>query len=234
MRFILVFQVVLTAIGAVTAQALAADPSPRGVTFSILLEGQNIGRHTVAFERQGGDQIVSINVDITAQKLGVVAYRFQHKAREVWKDGQLESLNTSTDDNGRQYTVEARQTAHGFEVKRSAPPAMSPAEIANGGIAAPEISRETLPKDTLPTSLWNVDTVKRSALLHTEFGTLAKVQIEPIGQETVSVGNRNLQAMRYHFTGDLRMDLWFDDEGHWVKASFAAPAGLTVDYVLDE
>lgn len=234
MRFILVFPVVLTAMAAFAAQALAADPITRVVTFSILLEGQNIGRHTLAFERQGSDQIISLNVDITVQKLGVVAYRFQHRAREVWKVGQLESLNTSTDDNGRQYTVEGRQTARGFEVKRSAPPATSAAEIANGGIALPEISRETLPKDTLPTSLWNVNAVKRSALLHTEFGTIAKVQVEPIGKEAISVGNRNFQAMRYRFTGDLRMDLWFDDEGSWVKASFAVPAGLTVDYVLDE
>jgi hypothetical protein len=30
------------------------------------------------------------------------------------------------------------------------------------------------------------------------------------------------------------MDLWFDDDGDWVKAVFAAPAGLTVDYVLNE
>jgi hypothetical protein len=234
MRIILILQVVLIGLMASVSQTLASEPIPRTVTFSIYREGQNIGQHSLSFERQGSAQIVTVNVDISIQKLGVVAYRFKHQAREVWKDGQLENLKTSTDDNGKLYAVEGHHTERGIEVERTAPGEMSAAEAANGGIALPLVERETLPANTLPTSLWNVETVKRLTLLNTQYGTLSKIQVVALGREAVSLKSGNREATHYHFTGDLRMDLWFDDDGRWVKATFLPPEGSTVDYVLDE
>lgn len=234
MRVIPTLQVALIGLMASASQALASEPIPRPMTFSIFREGQNIGRHSLAFEQEGSAQIVTVKVDISIQKLRVTAYRFKHQAREVWKDGQLESLKTSTEDNGRLYTVEGRHTARGFEVVRTAPAEMSAAEAANGGIALPVIDREALPADTLPTSLWKVETVKRLTLLNTQYGTLSKIQVEALGREAVPLKSGNREATHYHFTGDLLMDLWFDDDGRWVKATFLPPEGSTVDYILDE
>ncbi len=215
-------------------QVLAAEPLPSAVTFAIYRDGQDIGRHSLTFENKGGTRVVTVNVDISVQKFGVVAYRYKHHGSEVWKDDRLESLKTNTDDNGRLYTVEGHRTAQGFEVERSAPAATAAVQAADSGLLMPSVSHETLPGDVLPTTLWNVETVRRSSLLNTQYGTLSKIKVESLGREDVPLKSGNRKATHYHFTGDLQMDLWFDGEGHWIKATFRTPDGSTVDYVLAE
>jgi hypothetical protein len=56
-----------------------------------------------------------------------------------------------------------------------------------------------------------------------------------MGREPVKTATgATIEATRYHYTGDIRMDQWFDDRGRWVKGMFAAPDGSTIDYVLQE
>jgi len=216
------------------ASSRLVPPPESNVTFLVYRNGENVGRHTLAFEEKGGSRIVTVNVDITVQKLGVIAFRYTHRGNEVSKEGQLVSLHTSTDDNGRLYTVECHRSARGLEVERTAPPSMSPAEVMDSGLPKPEASHEALAANTLPTTLWNVEAVRRSELLNTQYGTLSRFKVKSLRRETVSLKSGNRETTRYHFTGDLQMDQWFDDDGRWVKATFRAPDGSTVDYILAE
>ena len=71
-------------------------------------------------------------------------------------------------------------------------------------------------------------------MLNSQNGALAKVQITPRGRETIKTANGSLEATRYSYTGDVEMDQWFDDRGRWVKASFKASDGSTIEYILQE
>ena len=53
-----------------------------------------------------------------------------------------------------------------------------------------------------------------------------------LGRETIRTASSSIDATRYRYTGDLVMDQWFDDAGRWVKTSFTASDGSTVEYVL--
>ena len=65
--------------------AFAPDaPYPPVVTFAVLRNGENIGRHVITFQQKGDSRIVTIDVDITVRALGVVAYRYVHHCNEVW------------------------------------------------------------------------------------------------------------------------------------------------------
>ena len=119
--------------------------------------------------------------------------------------------------------------------QRQAPADAINASTVDQGLQPPTIEREVLPADILPTSHWNIAQVKRSVLLNTQYGTQAHVQVTPMGREPVKTASgATIEAMRYHYTGDIRMDQWFDDRGRWVKGMFAAPDGSTIDYVLQE
>ena len=39
---------------------------------------------------------------------------------------------------------------------------------------------------------------------------------------------------RFRYTGDVTKDQWFDDRGRWVKTTFKASDGSTIEYVLEE
>ena len=71
-------------------------------------------------------------------------------------------------------------------------------------------------------------------MLNSQNGALSKVQITSKGRETIKTANGTLQATRYSYSGDVLMDQWFDDRGRWVKSSFKASDGSTIEYILQE
>ena len=72
-------------------------------------------------------------------------------------------------------------------------------------------------------------------MLNTQNGDLAKVQVTPRGRETVKTASgATMQATRYSYSGDVQMDQWFDDRGRWVRTTFKASDGSTIEYILQE
>ena len=71
-------------------------------------------------------------------------------------------------------------------------------------------------------------------LLNTQYGALSRIEVTTVGRESLTAKSGARETTRYHVTGDLQMDQWFDDNGRWIKATFRAPDGSTVEYVLQE
>jgi hypothetical protein len=217
----------------VPAAFAADDPYPPVVTFAVFRNGENVGRHTLTFENKGANRVVIIDADIAVRALGLVAYRYTHHALEVWSGDQLQSLQATTDDNGRRFTVSAQRVGASLKVEHTTPGPVTTA-MAYDGFQAPDVSRETLPASLLPTSQWNMRQVKQSTLLNTQYGTPSRVRIVPAGRETVTTAKGSIAANRFVYSGDLHMDQWFDDRGRWVKGTFVAFDGSTIEYILQE
>ncbi len=214
---------------------LAADLPYEALTrYAILRDGQPIGTHTLRFDRSGDERVVTGRVDVDVKLLGVTTYRLTHDSREVWRAGELQRLETRTDNNGRRYAVKAERTAQGLVVESERAAQGEGAAALFEGFRGTEVDRTTLPAGTLPTSLWNIGQVSQSTLLHTQSGRLAKTSVRPAGRETVGIASGTVEATRYIYTGDLRMNQWFDDRGRWVRSAFNAFDGSLIEYVLQE
>jgi hypothetical protein len=218
------------------ATALAADfPYASNLAFKVYRNGSEIGQHTVSFRNDGAKRQVKISVNLAVKALGITAFRYSHEAREVWNAGNLESLESHTDENGKKYVVRARRDAQGLVVDREVTPLMLAASASDQALVLPEVGHEVLPANTLPTSNWNFAQVSRRVLLNTQYGTPSHTTVTAIGREAVKTGSgAAIEATRYRYTGDLRMDQWFDDKGRWVKAAFPAFDGSIIEYVLQE
>src|SRR5215831_49230 len=218
------------------AAALAADfPYASTLAFKVYRNGTEIGQHTVSFRNDGAKRYVRTSVNLAVKALGITAFRYMHEAREVWNTGNLESLESHTDENGKKYAVRVRRDAQGLIVDREVTPLMIAASASDQALVLPEVGHELLPGNMLPTSNWNFDQVSRGVLLNTQYGTPSHTTITPMGREAVKTGSgATVQATRYHYTGDLRMDQWFDDKGRWVRAAFPAFDGSVIEYVLQE
>jgi hypothetical protein len=222
-----------------SATVSAADDFPYGksLDFSVFRNGQQIGRHTLSFQHEGGNRTVTVSVNFAVKALGLVAYRYTHNAKEVWSGSALQSLASTTDDNGRKFAVRIQRGANGLMVERVSPPNTMPVSAADQGtvVMPPEIKHEVQPFSMLPTSNWNMGQVAQSVLLNTQYGIPFHTQIKEMGREPIrTASGATIEATRYHYTGDLRMDQWFDSRGRWVKASFPAPDGSVIEYVLQE
>jgi hypothetical protein len=188
----------------------AAMPPADGLAFDILREGGRIGRHTVTFRRDAARLEVDIAIDIEVRLAFLTLFRYRHRNRELWQDGRLIGLDSSTDDNGTDHRVRARAGADGLRVE------------ADGAVY-------WAPRDILPTSYWHPRTPAQSRLLDTQKGRLLTVDVAPLGREILPLAGGEVAALRYAMSGDLALDLWYAPDGRWLKVAFEA-RGARVDY----
>lgn len=218
-----------------TAAPAAGLPYPSTALYAIYRNGQQVGWHRLRFDQQGDLRTVYIDCEVAIKALGMVVYRFSHRGRETWHGERLQSLQASTDDDGRRFTVSAEQQGGSLAVERSSPGSQATTvALMDPGQAPAKATRELMPAGTLPTSQWNIRQVGQSALLDTQHGKLIHVHVAPRGRELVRTGTRNVPADRYSYSGGLRMDQWFDENGRWVKGTFVAFDRSTIEYILQE
>ena len=233
MRKLLATALVLATLSPAVAFA-TEDAYPTVANYVVTRNGQTVGSHTLAFQQQGPLRIVTIHSQASVRVLGITAYRYSHQGREVWNGEQLQSLQATTDDNGRRTSVRAEHRDGRLAVE--GPAAGGVTMVAAGARAGEQVDANCnyLPADILPTSQWKLRQVKQSKLLNTQDGTLIQVQVRTVGRENVRTGATTVAATHYAYSGGLKMDQWFDDRGRWVKGSFVAFDGSSIEYTLQE
>lgn len=216
-RAITLRRLAVSCVGAAVAASglgAAAQQLPSQLAFDVRRGDSSIGRHTVEIRRNGETVAVDIAIDLKVSFAFVTLFEYRHRNREIWRDGRLVCLDSTTDDDGTPYRVTARATEAGLLVDGSA-------------------GRFTAPPDIVPTSYWNPETRKQTRLLDTQRGRLLNVAIAPAERAQVGTPTGAVPARRYRVSGDLRLDLWYTEAGHWVKTAFEA-RGATVEYRLRE
>ena len=177
----LVLASILVATGAAAA---GADEFPYGNThsFAVYRNGQQIGTHTLAFQNSGGKRAVTTSIDFAVKALGMTVYRYSHRGNEIWNGSTLQSIDTKTDDNGKQFTMRARQNGNQLAVERKAVEPAAGTAMNDQGLQRNDTVVETLPATMLPSTHWNLNQVKQSILLNTQYGTPSKVKITDLGR----------------------------------------------------
>ncbi len=186
---------------ATTAGQVASLRPDALIDFKVMRDGARLGHHRITVQEAGAQKIVEVEIALDVRLAFFTLYEYRHHNREVWEDGKLLSLESTTDDNGDRYEVRARRTHDGILV-----------DGADGRFIAPA--------DVVPTSYWNPRTLQADALLDTQRGTLRDVRVSPMARESVRIGDRSIPARRYRIAGDLNLDIWYDDRGEWVKLAF--------------
>ena len=213
---------------------LGSDDFPYGssLSFAAVRNGQTIGHHRLTFQKNGEQLTVSTAIDLAVKFMGVTAYRYMHRAQEVWSGDTFQGLTARTDDDGKKYAIQIRRDGAALAVERNArPDGLSPATLERG-FQRDGAVRTTLPPQLLPSTHWNVRQIRQSELVNTQTGTEVRIQVSVLGRETIRTANASIDATRYRYTGDLLVDQWFDDAGRWVKTSFTASDGSTIEYVV--
>jgi len=216
--------------------AAASDfPYSQTHSFTASRNGRPIGTHRLTFAGDDNRRVVTTTIDFAVQVAGITAYRYSHRGEEIWSTGRLLSLASKTDDNGKQHVVLATRTGDGLLVEREATEPMLPMGVLEqSGLQRSAKGKETMPGDIVPTSHWNIRQVKQSELLNSQLGTKSKVSITAVGREPVRTGTQTVEATRYRYGGDVMLEQWFDDKGRWVKMTFPASDGSTIEYTLQE
>lgn len=180
--------------------------------FNVLLDGSPIGTQTFRREREGERSRITIEASFDVKIFFVTAYTYRHRNEEVWEGDCLHSMNSTTDDNGKPFRVEASATPEGFFVKN-----------AKG--------RQKLDGCIDSFAYWDPEELKASHLLNSQTGDYEAVQLLELGEEAVKFRGRETRARRIALTGDkLRIDLWYTDQDDWIALESTTTSGRKLYY----
>jgi hypothetical protein len=209
-------------VSAALTMTAAAERTPAGwqpeagdvIQFKVLRKGEPFGTHAVRFEESAdGSLVARTTVSLKAGLGPVTLYRYQLDATEKWIDGELVELKGAVNDDGKKRSVSAKRVGNAIEVKGSDYTGKAPESI-------------------LPASHWNYVQTATQQLLSTEDGEILDVKVTKTGRERIKAGGKTIEANRYRLDSALDVDLWYDDQGRWVKLAFEA-RGQEIEYVLD-
>lgn len=179
--------------------------------FAVYRNGSPAGYHRMLFARAGESVVVTGRFELDVEILFFTAYRFDYVSVGRWRDGHLQALEATVDDNGAKSSVRASRRKGGFSV-----------EGPHGILRAPA--------PLYPTNHWNVDVLSETRVLNTLTGRINRVSIERAAREAVTTERGPVWATRYVYKGELDTEVWYDDAGRWVGMRFQAQDGSTIDY----
>jgi len=213
---------VTSALALCSAAGLAAADSPPSaldpfrlygneIVFDVERDGDVVGRYTIDFTRTDQGVLAEAKVDVDVNLLFVPIYELRYHARELWSGGELQSIEAFTNDDGDLVHVQATRDPEGLQVKANDQSFETPA--------------------VLPISHWNAALLAGGPLLNGMTGEVDEVQVFDQGLDTVSTRNGSLRARHYLYSGDLSGEIWYDEDGRWVKLRFRAKDGSMIDYI---
>jgi hypothetical protein len=211
--------------GPATAQNLRALPPEGELTFRVSMSGSDIGRKTIRFVREGDLVKVDTNISFLVRFISIPVYRYDHRIQETWRGGDLETLDSRTNDDGKTSEVQVRAES----------------DMLRTTSAGRSLQ---LPRDARPSSYWHQTVVQAQSGINTQLGDALAFEAIPIGPDTVIARGKSVAAQRYKLLGYglidgvrepkpyLDLDLWYDEIGLLSHMKFDY-RGFQFVYVLE-
>ncbi|MCW5656717.1 MAG: hypothetical protein KIT60_03350 [Burkholderiaceae bacterium] len=187
--------------------------SEAGWTFRVLLDGKPIGEHRfrAGAPDVAGERTMVSEASFAVRLLGITVYRYQHRAVERWRGDCLVALSADTDDNGQRMRVSALAQGSAFEVSLPA------AQSASGCV--------------MSFAYWHPALRAQQRLLNAQTGRIEPVRIASLGEASLEVGTRRVNASGWRISGPARpIDVWYSPQGDWVGLDTRVDGGRTLSY----
>lgn len=182
------------------SMSTAAWAGDRNLSYVVLKENEPIGHETVALHDAAGGLTVDVETE-TRVKVLFLDFHYRHRRTEQWSGGRLVRMIADTDDDGTPHHIEAASDGQGVRL------------VVDGA------SRE-FPADVLPLSLWGKAILDRTTLYSIVDATPYKVTVKSLGNETVNISGRAIEAQHYRIAGEVDRDLWYGPDGLLLKVAF--------------
>jgi hypothetical protein len=204
----------LAGAGMTVRQAAASLPVPpsAALAFRLMRHGTEIGRHTLAFDRQGEMLTVRVDVEARVTVLAIPFVHYTHTVIETWQNGLLSGITGQTDKNGRNEWVRAHRTADGL--------------VVDGSRTAQYIA----PEPAIGTSYWNKHMLD-GPMISMEDGVLLRPKVTQLPSESIPLASGGtIAASHYNLSGSFNVDVWYDQTDTWAGLAFTVADGSDVRY----
>ena len=191
--------------------AISSAHADETLNYQVLKDGEPIGFETVEITDtpDGYTAAITTRTDV---KVLFLQFQYGHSRLEKWRNDQLVSVDTDTNDDGSPYTYKAEYEDDCFEV-------------AGKGVAKRDAC-----DGAWPLTLWREDVTTKTSLYSVINAEPYAVTTRKTGTETLAINNREIPATHYVMTGDVQRDLWYGDDGRLLKTSFKRK-GYDIDFI---
>jgi hypothetical protein len=198
-------------IGALPARPVFAS-EPSDLAFAALRDGHRIGEERLRFETRGLDILVRTVAEF-AVKLGPVSlFHYRHQASERWTGDRFESLETSTEQNGKTQRLTARREGEGVML-----------ETADG-------PRPAAPASAVPFTHWN-RRIAGAPLFDPQTGKLMRERVSaPTQARATLASGASVPAVVVVFRGDANVQDFYDASGVWTGLLGQLKDGSMLEY----
>lgn len=182
--------------------------------FTAYLDGKEIGQHRFSITETGSGTKLTSEANFNVKVLFINAYKYQHKATEIWQENCLSSIEARTEENREISVVKGSLVGDTFDVE------------------GPKGKLE-LPTCAMTFAYWNPKMLSQKKLLNPQTGEWLDVNIKNMGKETIQVRGQDVSAERYRLIATkMKIDLWYSTDSEWLALESTTPEGYLISYKL--
>jgi len=191
------FLALVTPITATAAEAEVRD-------FTVLVDGKRAGEYHMTINAQDDGTISMVGqCDVRLSFLGgLKVYTYSYRGTEIWKEGRLLRLDSSSNDDGKRFAVSAVPDQAVLRVK------------ING--------QERLSRlDVWVTTYWRLPVAQQRnqalPLLDADTGKDIAATLQYVGTSQLQVNGQAQNCSHYRLAGGVAVELWYDGQERLVR-----------------
>lgn len=180
--------------------------------FRVFLDDKEIGYHKVRLIPEDDKRRVSVEAKFDVKFFFVTAYSYDHQTEEVWEGACLADINSYTDDNGEELFVRKHGDGEDFTL------------VTHDG-------EQQLQGCVRSFAYWDPELLKAQRLLNTQTGEYQDVEVIELGQSSLEIEGRQVQAVQYRLViEDRSIDLWYTPDMNWLALQSMTDGGYRLSY----
>jgi hypothetical protein len=181
--------------------AKASDVETR--EYKVLVDGKRAGDAQMTIHRaDDGTLSMHCDTEITVKVGPFKVYSYKYRGRETWKDGKLQRFQSTCNDDGKHFDVQAESQADGLHVSVN------------------NVER-TINANVWLTSYWQEPDKKKYEtsvpLLDADCGRDLEARIHLVSVEQRSASGKTEEIKHLELIGHVHVDLWYDGSGRLIR-----------------
>ena len=198
------------------ANAIASKDTENSWSFMVWLDDTPIGYHRVSINTEENRKTVHTQANFDVRFLFVPVYSYSHETRELWENGCLVNINSSTDDNGKDYFISSIQKQRRLALE------------TQDGMSSLDGCVRTF-------AYWDVELLQSERLLNTQTGEYQQVSVTDLGTGTLTVDEEQIEARHFRLVSEgMTIDLWYTSEMRWLALESVTESGAKLRYLPEK
>jgi hypothetical protein len=170
--------------------------------FAILVDGKRAGDYQMSIIKRADGTTLMGGVASVRVRVLIKTYTYTYRGMELWKNGRLQRLDSSSNDDGKQFTVAAVPQGNQLQV------------TVNDQVHATRT-------DVWTTTYWHLPDARFRnqgvPLLDADTGRDLGGVLRQVGTSPIQINGEVVQCAHWHLAGGKTADLWYDNQERLVR-----------------